>query len=137
MGSTFGSFEIGRRGIHAMQKGAQVTGQNIANANTEGYTRQIMNLKALVPPAVAGVETPPGYGVNVSAIKRIKSEFYDSQIRQSLSQRDYWSQLGETLTALEVIFLEPGDTGINTYLSEFFDAWQELSTNPESYAARV
>ncbi|HHU76093.1 MAG TPA: flagellar hook-associated protein FlgK, partial [Firmicutes bacterium] len=97
----------------------------------------IMNLKALVPPAVAGVETPPGYGVNVSAIERIKSEFYDSQIRQSLSQRDYWAQLGDTFVALEVIFLEPGDTGINTYLSEFFDAWQELSTNPESYAARV
>lgn len=137
MGSTFGSFEIGRRGIHVMQKGAQVAGQNIANANTEGYSRQIMHLKALRPPAVAGVETPPGYGVDVSAINRIKSEFYSNQILQSLTARDYWGQLGEALSALEVIFLEPGDTGINTYLSEFFDAWQEVSSNPESYAARV
>jgi len=137
MGSTFGSFEIGRRGIHVMQKGSQVAGQNIANANTPGYSRQIMNLKALRPPAVPGVETPPGYGVDVAAINRIKSEFYSNQILQSLTARDYWSQLGETLAALEVIFLEPGDTGINTYLSEFFDAWQEVSVNPESYAARV
>ena len=137
MNSTFGSFEIGRRAIHAMQKGAQVTGQNIANANTVGYSRQMMHLKALVPAAVAGVETPPGYGVDVSAINRIKSEFYDQQIRQSLTARNYWGQLGEALTALEVIFLEPGETGLNTYLSEFFEAWQEISVNPESYAARV
>lgn len=137
MSSTFGSIEIGRRAIHVMQKGAQVTGQNISNANTEGYSRQVMNLKALVPPAVAGVETPPGYGVDISAINRLRSLFYDNQIRQSLTARNYWSQLGETLTTLEVIFLEPGDTGINTYLGEFFEAWQEVSGNPESYAARV
>jgi len=137
MSSTFGSFEIGRRAIHVMQKGAEVTGQNIANANTEGYSRQLMNLQALVPPAVAGVETPPGYGVDVSAINRIKSEFYNDQIRQSLTAESYWSQLGETLTTIEVIFLEPGETGINTYLGEFFDAWQEVSVNPENYATRV
>ena len=135
--STFASFEIGRRGIHVAQKGSQVTGQNMANVNTLGYTRQMMNQKAMVPPAVAGANTPPGYGVDITAINRVRSEFYDNQIRQALTSMTYWGQLGNTLVALEVIFLEPGDTGINTYLSEFFEAWQEISVNPESYAARV
>lgn len=137
MSSTFGSFEIGRRAIHVQQKGAQVTGQNIANANTEGYTRQIQHMKAVVPAAVPGVVTPPGYGVEVSGIDRLRSEFYDNQIISALTGSHYWERLGETLGSIEVIFLEPGDMGINTALSDFFDAWQELSVNPESFAVRI
>ena len=136
-GSTFGSFEIGRRAIHVQQKGAHVSGQNIANANTEGYTRQIQHMKALVPAAVPGVETPPGYGVEVSDIERIRSEFYDNQIITAITNRSYWDRLSETLGSIETIFLEPGDMGINTALSDFFDAWQEVSVNPESYAVRI
>lgn len=137
MSSTFGSFEIGRRAIHAQQKGAQVTGQNIANANTEGYSRQVVIMKALVPPAAPGVVTPPGYGVAISDISRVKSEFYGDQLMKALTSQSYWDRLGQTLGGVEVIFQEPGETGINVSLNEFFDAWQELSVNPESFAARI
>ncbi|HHT46208.1 MAG TPA: flagellar hook-associated protein FlgK [Firmicutes bacterium] len=137
MSSTFGSFEIGRRALHAQQKGSEVTGQNIANANTEGYSRQSVLMKALVPPAAPGVNTPPGYGVAISDITRMKSEFYSDQIMKSLTARHYWERLKETYDTVEVIFQEPGDRGINVLLNEFFDAWQEVSTNPESYAARI
>ena len=135
--STFGSFEIGRRAIHAQQKGAQVTGQNIANANTEGYSRQVVMMKALVPPAAPGVVTPPGYGVAISDITRVKSEFYGDQLMKALTSQSYWDRMGQTLGGIEVIFQEPGETGINISLNEFFDAWQELSVNPESFAARI
>jgi len=137
MGSTFGSFEIGRRALHAQQKGVQVTGQNIANANTEGYSRQLVLMKALVPPAVPGVNTPPGYGVAVSDITRIKSEFYGDQIMKTATSLNYWKRLDEALSGIEVIFQEPEEGGINTALNEFFDAWQELSVNPENYAVRL
>jgi flagellar hook-associated protein 1 FlgK len=135
--STFGSFEIGRRAIHVQQKGVQVAGQNIANANTEGYSRQVVHMKALVPPAVPGVVTPPGYGVAVSDITRVKSEFYGDQIMKALTSLNYWERLGQTLGGIEVIFQEPEETGINVALNEFFNAWQELSVNPESFAARI
>jgi flagellar hook-associated protein 1 FlgK len=135
--STFGSFEIGRRALHVQQKGVQVTGQNIANANTEGYSRQVVHMQALVPPAVAGVETPPGYGVAVSDIVRMKSEFYGGQLMKALTAQSYWESLNKTTSGLEVIFQEPGEMGINAHLSEFFDAWQEVSVNPESFAARI
>ncbi|NMB35394.1 MAG: flagellar hook-associated protein FlgK, partial [Firmicutes bacterium] len=135
--STFGSFEIGRRAIHAQQKGVQVTGQNIANANTEGYSRQVVHMKALVPPAVPGVVTPPGYGVDISDIERMKSEFYGEQIRKAITAQHYWDRLGQTMDGIESIFQEPGENSINIYLNEFFDAWQEISVNPESYAARI
>ena len=135
--STFGSFEIGRRALHAQQKGVQVTGQNIANANTEGYSRQAVQMRALVPPAVPGVSTAPGYGVEVSDITRLKSEFYGEQIMKALSDQHYWERLGQTVDGIEAIFQEPDENGINIYLNEFFDAWQEVSVNPESYAARI
>lgn len=135
--STFGSFEIGRRAIHAQQKGVQVTGQNIANANTEGYSRQVVHMKALVPPAVPGVVTPPGYGVDISDIERMKSEFYGEQIRKAITAQHYWDRLGQTMDGIESIFQEPGENSVNIYLNEFFDAWQEISVNPESYAARI
>jgi flagellar hook-associated protein 1 FlgK len=137
MSSTFGSFEIGRRAIHAQQKGVQVTGQNIANANTEGYSRQMVHMQALIPPAVPGVETPPGYGVAVSDIVRVKSEFYGDQYMKALTAQNYWGGLNKTVNGLEVIFQEPGEMGINAHLSEFFDAWQEVSADPESFAARI
>lgn len=135
--STFGSFEIGRRALHAQQKGVQVTGQNIANANTEGYSRQVVQMQALVPPAVPGVSTSPGYGVAVSDITRLKSEFYGEQIMKALTDQHYWERLGQTIDGIEAIFQEPDENGINIYLNEFFDAWQEVSVNPESYAARI
>ena len=136
-GSTFGSFEIGRRAIHAQQRGAHVAGQNIANANTEGYSRQRVDMSALVPPAVPGASQPPGYGVKVADVTRVKSEFYDDQLRKALTSQQYWEARKDTLSAIEVTFQEPGDQSINSYLSEFFDAWQDVSVNPESEAARI
>lgn len=134
--STFGSFEIGRRALHTQQKGSEVTGQNIANANTEGYTRQTVHKQALRPPAAPGVETPPGYGVEVSSIDRVRSEFYDDQIQASLNAKNYWEKKNETYSAVESILQEPGDLGINDAMADFFDAWDELSVNPESMATR-
>ena len=94
-------------------------------------------MKALVPPAAPGVETPPGYGVAISDIRRIKSEFYGDQIMKTMTSQNYWERVRETLDGIEVIFQEPEETGINTALNEFFDAWQDLSVNPESHAARL
>jgi flagellar hook-associated protein 1 FlgK len=107
MSSTFGSFEIGRRALHAQQKGSEVTGQNIANANTEGYSRQSVLMKALVPPAAPGVETPPGYGVAISDITRMKSQFYSDQIMKSLTAQHYWGRMEETYGAVEVFSRNP------------------------------
>ena len=105
--STFGTFEIGRRAVHAQQKGVQVTGQNIANANTEGYSRQVVQMRALVPPAVPGVDTPPGYGVAIADISRLRSEFYGDQIMKALTDQHYWDRLGQTIDGIEAIFQEP------------------------------
>ncbi|MEW5785209.1 MAG: flagellar hook-associated protein FlgK [Bacillota bacterium] len=135
--SIFGSFEIGRKALRAQQKGMDVSGQNVANANTPGYSRQRVDLAAVVPPAVAGVSMSPGNGVVVNDILRVRSEFYYTQLLNTTSHKAYWEMRRETFLGAEVIFMEPQEYGINQYLGDFFDTWNELSSSPESMAVRM
>jgi len=94
-------------------------------------------MEPVTPAAAPGVDPNPGQGVKVSEIVRIKSEFYDNQLMKARTMMSYWQRQRETLEGIEVIFMEPGEHSINQYLSEFFNAWQDLSINPESEATRI
>ncbi len=135
--SLFGSFEIGRKALRAQHKGMEVSGQNVANANTPGYSRQRANLESVEHPIVAGTSMAPGQGVRVSNVERMHSAFYHSQMINTASHKAYWDMRQETYKTAEAIFMEPDDYGINKYLSEFFDSWQELSSSPEEASIRA
>jgi len=132
----FGSMEIGRSALRTQQKGMETSGQNVANANTPGYSRQRVDKNSVVPASAPGVEMSPGRGVEVTDVTRIKNEFYHSQMLDTGSRRAHWEQRQETIRSVENIMREPGDDGLNQYLGEFFDTWNELSSNPESDAVR-
>ncbi len=132
----FGSFEIGRKALRAQHKGMEVSGQNVANANTPGYSRQRANLESVEHPIVADTSMAPGQGVRVSDVERMHSEFYHSQLINTASHKKYWDMRQETYKTAEAVFMEPDDYGINKYLTEFFDSWQELSSSPEEAAVR-
>ncbi len=135
--STFGSFEIGRKALRVQHKGMEVSGQNVANANTPGYTRQRTDMESVVPPLVSRPSMAPGQGVVISDVVRIRSEFYHAQMVSTTSQKDYWEMRQETYLGLEAVLMEPNEYSINSYLGEFFDAWQELSASPEDSAVRA
>ncbi len=132
----FGSFEIGRKALRAQHKGMEVSGQNVANANTPGYSRQRANLESVASPIVADTDMAPGNGVRVSKVERMHSEFYFSQKINTGSHEAYWEMRRETYMTAESIMMEPDQYGINKYLNDFFDAWQELSSSPEEAAVR-
>lgn len=133
----FGAIESGRSALKAQLKGMEVSGQNVANANTPGYSRQRVELSPAVPAPVAGMPHNPGYGVQITAITRLRSEFYYTQTLNSGSYRSYWQMRFEAFQGAEVIFMEPGENGLSGYLGDFFDYWQELSGSPESAAVRM
>ncbi|HHX87565.1 MAG TPA: flagellar hook-associated protein FlgK [Firmicutes bacterium] len=133
----FGALESGRSALKAQFKGMEVSGQNVANANTPGYSRQRVELSPAVPAPVAGMSYNPGYGVQITAITRLRSEFYHTQTLNSGSYRSYWQMRFEAFQGAEVIFMEPGENGLSGYLGDFFDSWQELSGSPESAAVRM
>lgn len=136
------SLEIGKRAIMTSQTALSITGHNISNANTAGYTRQVANLVTTRPyytPSLTsgGKLGQLGTGVEIASITRLRDAFLDGQIRNELKTTGYWSAMQETLSKIEVILNEPSKDGLRTVMDQFWESWQDLSANPESEAVRT
>src|SRR5665647_644658 len=139
--TTFMGLEIGKSAIMAHQTALNVTGHNIANANTPGYTRQVANLVTNRPwhtPMLTGNATVGqlGTGVDVADIQRLRDDFVDDQIRNENRTSGYWDTQQETFAKIEVILNEPSDDGLRSVMDNFWESWQDLSAHPESEAVR-
>lgn len=137
MRSTFHTLEVGKRGILAHQTALATTGHNITNANAPGYSRQVANMTAARPIEFPGLNksTGPnqlGMGVEVTSIKRIRDFLLDIEYRNQNSDLSTWNVKQEALANIEGIFNEPSENSIATSISEFWNAWQQLSKNPSS-----
>lgn len=130
----FGILGIGASGLLSSQIAMDVTGDNIANANTEGYSRKrlLQSGGYRKDPAFGSM----GMGVVTESVKRARDEFIDKRLSELHSEMGYYQELDLSMSKIEDIFLEPSDTGLNTLMNEFWNAWQDLSNNPEDYASR-
>jgi flagellar hook-associated protein 1 FlgK len=133
---------MGRRALFTQQRALDVTGHNIANANTEGYTRQIADMSASLPYTVPAFNSPVtplqvGTGVDITALRRVREGFLDAQIRKETSTFGYWESKRDALKKIEVILREPSDNGLRTVMDQFWSSMQELSKNPESEGVRA
>ena len=127
-------FEIGRRALSAQQAALDRTSHNIANVNTEGYSRQRVVMRA-EESLYAGRRAMAG-GVDASAIERIKDKFVEKQIQFQLPAKAWYETLKTGYARLEEIINEPSEYGLGTALTQFFDAWHELANEPDSLAMR-
>ncbi len=125
---------IGVRGMAAAQLGLDVTGQNISNANTEGYSRKVLTLSA--DARMDQVFGQMGFGVEVESITRVRNSFLDEQIQNQLESKGYYEIINSALERVENTFTEPQDTGIGHYLDQFWNSWQDLANNPSDYGSR-
>ncbi|CAG7655460.1 flagellar hook-associated protein FlgK [Paenibacillus allorhizosphaerae] len=142
MRSTFGGIEIAKRSLFTQTAALTTTGHNIANANTKGYSRQVVNMVAAKPIEYPGLQrsTIPGQmgqGVEFDSITRIRERFLDDQFHNENKNLGDWSVRKDTLDKLEAIINEPSDTGIRQTIEGFWNAWEELSKSPENTTARV
>jgi flagellar hook-associated protein 1 FlgK len=142
MRSTFSGIEVAKRSLFAQQTAQQTTAHNIANANTKGYTRQVVNLVATRPMeavALSRSNTPGqiGTGVEFDAINRIREKFLDDQFYNESKSHGEWSIRRDTLEKLEAIVNEPSDTGIRQTIEGFWNSWQELTSAPDNITARI
>jgi len=135
MSGLFGTFNIAVKGLNANQTALHTTSHNISNANTEGFSRQRVELKTDNPYNMAGVGQL-GTGVRLQSVVRMVDEFVDYQIRKENSVLENYTAQSDVLGQIEMIFNEPSNTGLNFAMSEMFNAWQELSKNPESANAQ-
>jgi flagellar hook-associated protein 1 len=130
-----GLFNIGRTALFTSQTALGVTGNNIANVNTPGYSRQEVILEVSTPNAVKGGFL--GTGVSVSQIKRSYDGFIQSQLLGQYQNQGRSSALEQTFGQIEQIFNESKGMGLSGPLSDYFNAWHDLSTNPEGQTQRT
>jgi len=142
MTSTFMGLEIGKRGVQAHQQAIHVTGHNLDNAKTEGYSRQRIEMKAFDPIYLPGLnreETPGqiGQGVTIERIERIRDQLLDRRIVAQASSEGYWEARDPYVRMLGQMYLEPGETSVRSKMDTFWNAWQELSIYPADSAPRT
>jgi flagellar hook-associated protein 1 FlgK len=133
--STFLGVETTLRGILAQQRAIDVTGHNIANANTTGYSRETADLATTTP-----LNDYPagqlGTGVDVQSYQRIRDSFIDVQLRAQTMKKGYAEAQQDGLSQVELSLNEPSDTGLSNLLSKYWAAWQNVSNAPEDVATR-
>ncbi|MDD5724111.1 MAG: flagellar hook-associated protein FlgK [Syntrophales bacterium] len=122
---------IAREAMFANQTAINLTGNNIANVNTPGYTRQ----RPLFGSLGAGTGQV-GLGVGVEAIERVYDGFLEVQINEQRSDLSYNEAKKNTLDRVELIFNEANNDGVSAFLDEFWSAWEDLSVNPSGQVAR-
>lgn len=133
MSSLNSLLSIGRSALFASQASIQVTGNNIANVDTEGYSRQTVVLKD-----GAYVNTAPGQlgsGVVAQEVVRSHDSFIEGQYIQKISARDRFQALYGGLTSVQNLVNESNTDGINKSLSAFFDNWGDLASAVASNAS--
>ena len=141
MANAFAGIELGKRSIMAHTQQIQTAGHNISNADTEGYTRQRVQVKTFDPlyrPDLTRAETPGqiGQGTTIESITRLRDEMLDSRIVAQSNQESYWATREQYYSMIEQIYNEPNDISVRTNMDKFWQSWQELSVYPESKAAR-
>ncbi len=124
-------------GLFANQRSLGIVSHNIANANTEGYSRQVMNTKAYDPQILPGGLGTLGVGVDVTAVKQIRDAYLDYKYRTETSVQGEWDARASVLTEVEGIFNEPSDSSIAELLDKYYESLQSLQKNPENLTART
>jgi flagellar hook-associated protein 1 FlgK len=130
-------------GLLADQQAIDVTGHNITNANTEGYSRQTAVLQTNEPMRIAALSPTDGEGgqlgtgVSVATYTRIRNIYLDAQYRAQNTALGAASTQADELQQAQSAFDEPSSAGLASQLSAFWSAWGELANAPTSEAAKV
>lgn len=141
MRSTFHTLETSKRSLFTQQTAINTVGHNIANANTKGYSRQVVSMTAARPIEAYGMSRSVvpgqlGTGVEFTDIRRIRTAFLDDQYRNQNKLVGTYSVQADTLDKLEAIINEPSDFGLRSVLEQFWNAWSDLSKDPENVTGR-
>jgi len=127
------ALNTGKTSLFASQKSIEVAGNNIANVNTEGYSRQKVVLGDIPSLEFGGFFV--GTGVRVNNIEREYDVFINQQLLDKSQELGAEDAKSTPLAELERVF-SVGEENLATEIDRFFDAWQELSTNPSGEVER-
>src|SRR5882762_7402913 len=138
--SDFNGLQIALSSLYAQRKALQVTGQNIANVNTEGYSRQRVELTADSGPVTPARESRypgPGNGVLTGDTTRLRDQFLELRGYQEHAVDAGLQESQSVLSRVELAFDEPSDDGLSKLISGFLAGFDDVANNPDDQAARA
>ncbi|MGY1747039.1 flagellar hook-associated protein FlgK [Blastococcus sp. SYSU D00695] len=139
--STFGGLTRASTALWAAQRGLDVTGQNISNVNTDGYTRQRVEQQSIngaTVPAIHSIGDGIGSGVDSNTVIRIRDAFLEARGRLETATTARLEVESSAYTQIEAAFREPGATGIQKMLANVWSGFSDVANNPteKNLAAR-
>ena len=133
-------FEISQRSFRALNAKMDATGQNIANANTEGYSRRRATLEASNTVSPGLYTSPPGPatgdGVTVSSYERMRSRMLDAAAAEAKTGESGAREEGRILSVLEGALATDTDGSLTSSLESFFGSLNDLANNPTDQGVR-
>ncbi|MCK2021610.1 flagellar hook-associated protein FlgK [Microbacterium sp. kSW2-24] len=138
--SSFSGLRLAESALSAARAGMTVTGQNIANQTTTGYTRQRVDQAPLSGVGQTGLWKSGlgiGGGVSVTGVARLGDAVLDARVRDALSTSGFWSARATAAARAESTMAEPTADGLAANLDRFWAGWSDLANTPEPAAAQV
>ncbi len=132
----FHTLAIGNSALLTARYGLDVTGQNLGNVNTEGYSRQRLNQNALLGWNSGAGTAVIGTGVWTSSVKRVGSEFVEKQLRQATSTDEYYNSLQTSYGYIKSYVNELTGNALSDSISNFWSAMTDFSTQVENIPIR-
>ncbi len=127
-------FGIGSSALSANQTAINVTGNNIGNVNTEGYSKQNVRFESRY--AIDHKPGMLGQGVEAAEVYRSFNRFVEDAFLDRFAQNSRWGEQSAVMQSIESLFNEANREGISSLLGEFFNDWQDLSLRPDDQATR-
>lgn len=137
MSSTFFGLNIGTTGLYAYQAALDTTSHNVSNAETDGYSRQVLNQTAGNALKVNSSYGMVGTGVSVTDITQIRNEYYDLKYWKNSTQYGEYVTKEYYMTEVENYLNEVKLEGFTTTFDSMYNSLQELSKNPSSHTIRT
>jgi flagellar hook-associated protein 1 FlgK len=138
--SDFSGLRLALSALEAQQRSVNVAAQNVANANTPGYTREAVNLVnvgAPATPARYATFQGDGQGVKVDSVTRFRDQFMEIQAAIEHGSMASMEQASSTMNGIQQMFNEPSDSGIQAQLSNFWAGFDDVANNPADGASRT
>lgn len=126
----------GRSGMMASKAAIATAGHNIANANTEGFSRQRVNTEADKPRSAGGSKALVGTGALIGRVDRMNDSYLEKNIRNAGRELAHMEEKNTHLSQLEDIYNEMGGEGLNRLMTRFFNEFRKLANDPDSDAVR-
>lgn len=135
MARIWSMMDIGKRSMANSQTSLQTISHNIANKNTEGYSRQRVETVANEP--VNDGRLRLGTGARPSVVSRVNNPYIEKQLEVEGTKLGYVEGRKDLMDRVEQVYNEQTNKGLNQFMGQFFNSFRELSNNPESLATRT